>query len=227
MAAVCCRRAAGQSVFRGARPRVGAIRMNEERRCLVIDEQPAVRLGVRGLLADRYEVEEAADGQDALRLISSIGDFDVAIVELVLAANGTSTVAPRDPRNPRAAPRTAGARDRRSRRAAGAPRGDRGDRCRGHGLRRQELADHRARPRRRRGRRRGEVRRPRRPQRRPPRAHPPPAPDPSALRRRALDRCRRARARPEHRDRPDPHQGPARPPRGPRPHPRGRDRPRR
>jgi two-component system, NarL family, response regulator len=64
--------------------------MNEERRCLVIDEQPAVRLGVRGLLSDRYAVEEAADGQDALHMISSVGDFDVAIVELVLAANGTS-----------------------------------------------------------------------------------------------------------------------------------------
>jgi two-component system, NarL family, response regulator len=62
--------------------------MNEERRCLVIDKQPAVRLGVRGLLSDRYEVEEAADGQDALQLISAIGDFDVAIVELVLTANG-------------------------------------------------------------------------------------------------------------------------------------------
>ncbi len=47
-------------------------------------------MGVRGLLADRYEVEEASDGQDALELISSIGDFDVAIVELVLAANGTA-----------------------------------------------------------------------------------------------------------------------------------------
>ena len=44
--------------------------MNEERRCLVIDEQPAVRLGVRELLADRYEVEEAADGQGALELLT-------------------------------------------------------------------------------------------------------------------------------------------------------------
>ena len=59
--------------------------MNEERRCLVIDGHPAVRLGVRGLLADRYEVEEAADGSDALELITSLGDFDVAIVELVPA----------------------------------------------------------------------------------------------------------------------------------------------
>jgi DNA-binding NarL/FixJ family response regulator len=55
--------------------------MNDERRCLVIDKQPAVRAGVRGLLADRYEVEEATDGRDALEVITSLGDFDVAIVE--------------------------------------------------------------------------------------------------------------------------------------------------
>ncbi len=56
--------------------------MNDERRCLVIDEQPAIRVGVRGMLADRYEVEEAADGRDALELITSLGNFDVAIVDL-------------------------------------------------------------------------------------------------------------------------------------------------
>ena len=56
--------------------------MNDDRRCLVIDDQPAVRLGVRGMLADRYEVEEAADGRDALELITSLGNFDVAIVDL-------------------------------------------------------------------------------------------------------------------------------------------------
>ncbi len=61
--------------------------MTDERRCLVIDEQPAVRLGVRGLLGDRWEVEEAEDGRDALDLITSIGDFDVAIVELAPMAN--------------------------------------------------------------------------------------------------------------------------------------------
>ena len=48
----------------------------------MIDEQPAIRVGVRGMLADRYEVEEAADGRDALELITSLGDFDVAIVDL-------------------------------------------------------------------------------------------------------------------------------------------------
>jgi DNA-binding NarL/FixJ family response regulator len=61
--------------------------LNDERRCLVIDEQPAVRLGVRRLLGDRWEVEEAEDGRDALDLITSLGDFDVAIVELAPMAN--------------------------------------------------------------------------------------------------------------------------------------------
>jgi DNA-binding NarL/FixJ family response regulator len=60
---------------------------NDERRCLVIDAQPALRLGVRGLLGDRYEVEEAEDGRDALDLITSLGEFDVAIVELAPMAN--------------------------------------------------------------------------------------------------------------------------------------------
>jgi two-component system, NarL family, response regulator len=61
--------------------------MTDERRCLVIDEQPAIRVGIRGMLADAYEVEEAADGRDALELITALGDFDVAIVDLP-AANG-------------------------------------------------------------------------------------------------------------------------------------------
>jgi len=64
--------------------------MNDERRCLVIDAQPAIRLGVRGLLADRYEVQEAQDGTEALELLS-FNDFDVAIVELA-AANGRDTL---------------------------------------------------------------------------------------------------------------------------------------
>lgn len=61
--------------------------MTDERRCLVIDEQPAIRVGVRGMLVDGYEVEGAADGRDALELITALGDFDVAIVDLP-SANG-------------------------------------------------------------------------------------------------------------------------------------------
>ena len=56
--------------------------MNDDRRCLVIDPQPTVRLGVREALANRYEVEEADTGSSALELLTSIGDFDVVIVDL-------------------------------------------------------------------------------------------------------------------------------------------------
>jgi DNA-binding NarL/FixJ family response regulator len=56
--------------------------VSDERRCLVIDGHPVVRIGVRGVLADRYEVEEAADGEDALEMLTSFDDFDVAIVEV-------------------------------------------------------------------------------------------------------------------------------------------------
>ena len=47
-----------------------------------------MRLGVRRLLADRYEVEEAEDGGGALEMITSLGEFDVAIVELRGGSNG-------------------------------------------------------------------------------------------------------------------------------------------
>jgi DNA-binding NarL/FixJ family response regulator len=53
-----------------------------ERRCLVIDAQPTVRLGVRELLDDRYQVEEAADWRSGLEMVTRIEDFDVAIVEM-------------------------------------------------------------------------------------------------------------------------------------------------
>jgi two-component system NarL family response regulator len=56
--------------------------MNEDRRCLVIDPHPTVRLGVREALGNRYEIEEAEDGSGALELLTSVGDFDVAVVDL-------------------------------------------------------------------------------------------------------------------------------------------------
>jgi DNA-binding NarL/FixJ family response regulator len=63
--------------------------VNDELRCLVIDAHPTIRLGVRGLLENRYEVEEVEDGRGALELITSLGDFDVAIVELAPSENGS------------------------------------------------------------------------------------------------------------------------------------------
>lgn len=41
-----------------------------------------VRIGVRGLLAGRYEVEEATDLRGALDAVTETGAFDVAVVEL-------------------------------------------------------------------------------------------------------------------------------------------------
>ena len=56
--------------------------MSEDRRCLVVDGHPVVRIGVRGLLDGRYDVEEAADWRGALDALTETGAFDVAVVEL-------------------------------------------------------------------------------------------------------------------------------------------------
>jgi DNA-binding NarL/FixJ family response regulator len=56
--------------------------VNDDRRCLVVDGHALVRIGVRELLADSYEVEEAADLDGALDVVTGTGSFDVAVVEL-------------------------------------------------------------------------------------------------------------------------------------------------
>ncbi len=60
----------------------------DKRRCLVIDGQPTVRLGIRRLIAETYEVEEAADGRAALALMTSLGEFDVAVIEIAPRSGG-------------------------------------------------------------------------------------------------------------------------------------------
>ena len=57
---------AGRSVP-GPRPGRGAEEMSDERRCLVVDGHPLVRLGVRRLLDERFDVEEAVDGRRRAR----------------------------------------------------------------------------------------------------------------------------------------------------------------
>src|SRR6266508_831409 len=71
----------GRSLPR-CRDAAGVRTVNNDRRCLVIDPQPTVRLGVREALADRYEVAEATPGPSAIELLPALGDFDVAIVDL-------------------------------------------------------------------------------------------------------------------------------------------------
>jgi DNA-binding NarL/FixJ family response regulator len=56
--------------------------MSDERRCLVVDGHPVVRLGVRRLLDDSFEIEEASDGRGALQMLTDFGEFDVAIIDV-------------------------------------------------------------------------------------------------------------------------------------------------
>jgi DNA-binding NarL/FixJ family response regulator len=48
----------------------------------VIDDHPLVRLGVREVLADDFEVHESSSREEGLDLVRDIGAFDVAIVDI-------------------------------------------------------------------------------------------------------------------------------------------------
>jgi DNA-binding NarL/FixJ family response regulator len=63
---------------------------SERPNCLVVDDHPLVRLGVRGVLGDDFEVHETTTREEALELIRDIGDFDVAIVDMRWRQNGAS-----------------------------------------------------------------------------------------------------------------------------------------
>ena len=54
----------------------------------MIDDHPLVRLGVRGLLEDDFEVHESVSREEALELVRDIGDFDVTIVDMRWRQNG-------------------------------------------------------------------------------------------------------------------------------------------
>jgi DNA-binding NarL/FixJ family response regulator len=54
----------------------------------VIDDHPLVRLGVRGVLGDDFEVHESVTREEALDLVRDIGDFDVTIVDMRWRQNG-------------------------------------------------------------------------------------------------------------------------------------------
>lgn len=59
----------------------------------MIDDHPLVRLGVRAVLADGFEVHETASRQEAVDLVRDVGDFDVAIVDMRWRLNGSDTAA--------------------------------------------------------------------------------------------------------------------------------------
>jgi DNA-binding NarL/FixJ family response regulator len=55
----------------------------------VVDDHPLVRLGVREVLEDGFEVHESSSREEALDLVRDIDDFDVAIVDIRWRQNGT------------------------------------------------------------------------------------------------------------------------------------------
>ena len=65
--------------------------------CLVIHTHPIVQIGIRTLLAPEWSTDELVDGSAALELLTSVGSFDVAVVELRAATgqgapSGTATI---------------------------------------------------------------------------------------------------------------------------------------
>ena len=56
--------------------------LSERPQCLVIDGHPIVRLGVRRMLQDSFEVQEAHSRDEGVELVRDIGSFDVAIVDM-------------------------------------------------------------------------------------------------------------------------------------------------
>lgn len=51
-------------------------------RCLIVDDQPVVRVGVMGVLDERFQVEEASGLSEALDVHTDTGGFDVAVLDL-------------------------------------------------------------------------------------------------------------------------------------------------
>ncbi len=56
--------------------------VSDRARCLVVDQRPVVRRGVRDVLQDRYEVEEAPHPAGAVDLVTDDAHIDVVIVEM-------------------------------------------------------------------------------------------------------------------------------------------------
>ena len=55
----------------------------------MIDDHPLVRIGVRGVLEDSFEIHESSSREEAIELVRDIGDFDVAIVDMRWRGNGS------------------------------------------------------------------------------------------------------------------------------------------
>src|SRR5207244_1771823 len=70
-------------------PRSHGALLSDRPRGLVVDGHPLVRIGVRDVLNGRCDIEELSTRAEAVELIEDVGDFDVAVVEMRAAANGS------------------------------------------------------------------------------------------------------------------------------------------
>ena len=62
--------------------------MGDMPRCLVVEPQPLVRLGIRRVLDDGYDIEELSSRRECVELVRSIGDFEVVVVDIRSRAAG-------------------------------------------------------------------------------------------------------------------------------------------
>ena len=71
----------------------GAV-LSERPQCLVVDGHPIVRLGVRYVLQDQFEVQEASSRDEAIDLLRDVGSFDVAVLDMRRPVDGAADTAP-------------------------------------------------------------------------------------------------------------------------------------
>jgi len=64
--------------------------VSEVPRCLVVEPQPLVRLGMRRVLDPGYEIEELSSREEAVELVRSIGDYDVVVVDIRSRVGGST-----------------------------------------------------------------------------------------------------------------------------------------
>jgi DNA-binding NarL/FixJ family response regulator len=63
--------------------------VSEKPRCLVVEPQPLVRLGIRRVLDTGFELEELTGRDEAVELVRDVGDFDVAVLDIRSRASGS------------------------------------------------------------------------------------------------------------------------------------------
>jgi len=62
--------------------------LSQRHHCLVIDDHPLVRMGIRETIEDAFVVHEVTTRDEAVDLVRDVGHFDVAVVDMRWRGNG-------------------------------------------------------------------------------------------------------------------------------------------